>query len=71
MMGCAQGVSGPDWTLLSSRLGGPTDITHMKEDVGVPADLHAPTVANKTLSAIVLERATGLKPEPSRLVKFD
>lgn len=71
MMGCSQGTAGPDWTLLSNRLGGPSEVTHTKAAASAPADLHAPTIANKTLSAIVLERATGLKPEPSRLVKFD
>jgi len=70
-MGCAQTTSGPGWSLLSNGLGGPVsaaDVASAEDDM---TTLHTPTVANKTLSAMALERTTGLKPVPSRLVKFD
>lgn len=71
LMGCGQLPAGPDWTLLSNGLGGPVEAAGVENDQSAPEDLHAPTVANKTLSALALERTTGLKPVPSRLVKFD
>lgn len=70
VMGCAQSTSGPGWTLLSNGLGGPVAAAE-DQQAGDMSSLHTPTVANKTLSAMALERATGLKPVPSRLVKFD
>jgi len=70
LMGCAQTTSGPGWTLLSNGLGGPVAADEGQID-GDMTTLHTPTVANKTLSAMALERATGLQPVPSRLVKFD
>lgn len=70
VMGCAQSPTGPGWTLLSNGLGGPVAAAD-DQAAGDMTTLHAPTVANKTLSAMALERATGLKPVPSRLVKFD
>lgn len=71
LMGCAQSTSGPGWTLLSSGLGGPVSAADTRPDDVDLVMLRTPTVANKTLSAMALERSTGLKPVPSRLVKFD
>ncbi len=71
LLGCAQPTSGPGWTLLSNGLGGPASAADVAPEDGDMATLHTPTVANKTLSAMALERTTGLKPVPSRLVKFD
>ncbi len=70
VMGCTQSTSGPGWTLLSNGLGGPVAAADGQTEDDMTT-LHTPTVANKTLSAMALERATGLKPVPSRLVKFD
>lgn len=70
LMGCAQKQPGPGWQLLSSGLGGPVAAKDVETAPNMDA-IHEPTVANKTLSAMALERATGLKPVPSRLVKFD
>ena len=70
MMGCTKSTPGPAWSLLSNGLGGPAVADSQKPEDDM-VTLHTPTVANKTLSAMALERATGLKPVPSRLVKFD
>ncbi len=70
-MGCARDPGGPGWSLLSNGLGGPAHGASVQDEAGDMNTLHTPTVANKTLSAMALERATGLQPAPARLVKFD
>ena len=76
MMGCAKEASGPAWSLLANGLGGSVQEAHARDSAQKPNStdmntLHTPTVANKTLSAMALERTTGLKPMTSRLVNFD
>lgn len=68
LSGCANAVSGPSWSLLQSSLGGPTEADRLEREL---TDISEPTVANKTLSAMALERATGRKPDPARLIRFD
>jgi hypothetical protein len=68
--GCANHTSDASWSILKSQLGGPAqaEVTRERRDL---SDIHKPTVANKTLSAMALQRATGLEPHPARLVDFD
>ena len=66
--GCANAVGDPSWSLLQSNLGGPSQTQLSDRDL---QEIGKPTVANKTLSAMALERATGRQPDPARLVNFD
>lgn len=68
--GCANHTSDASWSILKSQLGGPAQ-ADVQRDPRDLSDLHKPTVANKTLSAMALQRATGIEPHPARLVDFE
>lgn len=69
--GCADGAAGGfafQSNAAPMRLAGPVDLA---VDEGATHAGHGKTLASKVMSAIALEKVTGRKPDPGRLMQLD